>query len=114
MSAVLQPADLRADPHEPLDATDHRALRFLTAGSVRGFAFCLGLSVLLDLVASYFFMRPAVAFLTRSKLGGKRSLFGIPVLYTPAELADQRGPGLPYVPEVEPSADLATTVGGKR
>ena len=34
MSAVLQPADLRADPHEPLDATDHRALRFLTAGSV--------------------------------------------------------------------------------
>ncbi|MBK7324350.1 MAG: SecD/SecF family protein translocase subunit [Candidatus Microthrix sp.] len=89
-------------------------LYFLTAGSVRGFAFYLGLSVLLDLVASYFFMRPAVAFLTRSKLGGKRSLFGIPVLYTPAELADQRGPGLPYVPEVEPSADLATTVGGKR
>ena len=34
MSAVLQPVDLRADPHEPLDATDHRALRFLTAGSV--------------------------------------------------------------------------------
>jgi preprotein translocase subunit SecD len=88
-------------------------LYFLTAGSVRGFAFYLGLSVLLDLVASYFFMRPAVAFLTRSKLGGKRSLFGIPVLYTPAELADQRGPGLPYIPEVEPSADLATTGGGK-
>jgi len=34
MSAVLQSADLRADPCETLLATDHRALRFLTAGSV--------------------------------------------------------------------------------
>ena len=34
-------------------------LWFLTVGAVRGFAFYLGLSVLLDLVATYFFMRPA-------------------------------------------------------
>lgn len=87
-------------------------LYFLTAGSVRGFAFYLGLSVLLDLVASYFFMRPAVAYLTRSKLGDKQSRFGVPVPYTQAELADERGPGMPFVPEIEPTADLATTGGG--
>ncbi len=84
-------------------------LYLLTAGSVRGFALFLGLSVFLDLVASYFFMRPAVAFLTRSKLGDKRSRFGVPVLYTPAELADERGPGVPLVPEVEPTPQMATS-----
>ena len=35
-------------------------LLYLTVGSVRGFAFFLGLSTLLDLVVAYFFMRPAV------------------------------------------------------
>ena len=84
-------------------------LYLLTAGSVRGFALYLGLSVALDLVASYFFMRPAVAYLTRSKLGEKRSRFGIPVLYTPAELAEERGPGVPLVPEVEPTPAMATS-----
>ena len=36
-------------------------LYFLTVGPVRGFAFYLGLSTVLDLIASYFFMRPVVA-----------------------------------------------------
>lgn len=35
-------------------------LYWLTVGSVRGFAFYLGLSTLLDLVAAWFFMRPLV------------------------------------------------------
>ena len=35
-------------------------LWYLTVGSVRGFAFFLGLSTLLDLVVAYFFTRPAV------------------------------------------------------
>lgn len=87
-------------------------LYFLTAGSVRGFAFYLGLSVLLDLVASYFFMRPAVAYLTRSKLGDKQSRFGVPVPYTEAELADERGPGMPVIPGIDPTADVATSGGG--
>ena len=84
-------------------------LYFLTAGSVRGFAFYLGVAVALDLVASYFFMRPAVALLTRSKLANRRSSFGVPVLYTPAELADERGPGVPLVPETEPTPAMATS-----
>src|SRR3982750_4822812 len=34
-------------------------LYFLSVGSVRGFAFYLGLSTLLDLITAYFFTRPA-------------------------------------------------------
>jgi preprotein translocase subunit SecD len=41
------------------------ALYLLAVGSVRGFAFFLGLSTLLDLVVAYFFMHPAVSLLAR-------------------------------------------------
>lgn len=40
-------------------------LYWLTVGSVRGFAFYLGLSTILDLVASYLFMRPLVLWMGR-------------------------------------------------
>ena len=43
-------------------------LYFLTVGSVRGFAFFLGLSALLDLAVAYLFTRPMVALLGRSRL----------------------------------------------
>jgi preprotein translocase subunit SecD len=50
-------------------------LWWLTVGPVRGFAFFLGISVLLDLVVAYFFTRPVVALLARSdKLGDSRFL----------------------------------------
>ena len=42
-------------------------LYFLTVGSVRGFAFFLGLSTLIDLLVAYFFTRPAVRLLSQSK-----------------------------------------------
>jgi preprotein translocase subunit SecD len=42
-------------------------LYVLTVGPVRGFAFYLGLSALLDLLASWFFMRPLAIRLARSK-----------------------------------------------
>jgi len=42
-------------------------LYFLTVGPVRGFAFFLGLSTLLDLFVAYFFTRPLVGILARSK-----------------------------------------------
>jgi len=42
-------------------------LFWLTVGAVRGFAFFLGLSTLLDLVTAYFFKRPMVALLARSR-----------------------------------------------
>lgn len=54
-------------------------LYFLTVGPVKGFALFLGLSTLLDLVASYFFMRPAVVLLSFSGLAARNpKAFGIP------------------------------------
>ena len=47
-------------------------LYFLTVGSVRGFAFFLALSTILDMVVSYFFTRPLVSWLAgRGVFGGK-------------------------------------------
>ena len=42
-------------------------LWWLTVGPVRGFAFFLGVSVVLDLFVAYFFTRPVVALLSRNK-----------------------------------------------
>ncbi len=54
-------------------------LYFLTVGSVKGFALYLGLSTVLDLVASYFFMRPLALILVRSKwLQDKPRWFAMP------------------------------------
>jgi preprotein translocase subunit SecD len=52
-------------------------LWLLTVGAVQGFAFYLGLATILDLVASWFFMRPVVNLLARSGLASKLSAFGI-------------------------------------
>ena len=49
----------------------------LTVGSVRGFAFFLGLSTLSDLVVSYFFARPAVLLLARTKLFNRGRVLGV-------------------------------------
>ena len=40
-------------------------LYFLAIGSVRGFAFFLGVSTILDLLVSYFFMHPLVSLMAR-------------------------------------------------
>jgi preprotein translocase subunit SecD len=54
-------------------------LYWLTVGPVRGFAFYLGLSTVLDLFATWFFMRPAVKLLANTKLARERpEMFGIP------------------------------------
>ena len=42
-------------------------LFYFTVGAVRGFAFFLGLSTLLDVITAYFFKRPMVALLARSR-----------------------------------------------
>ncbi len=42
-------------------------LWFLTVGAVRGFAFFLGLSTILDLITSYCYMRPVVRWATNSQ-----------------------------------------------
>ena len=54
-------------------------LYFLTVGQVKGFALFLGLATVLDLVATYFFMGPAIRLMaSRSGLYEKPSRFGIP------------------------------------
>jgi preprotein translocase subunit SecD len=42
-------------------------LYFLTVGPVRGFAFFLGLSTMLDVVVAFFFTRPLVILLSRNR-----------------------------------------------
>ena len=48
-------------------------LFWLSVGSVRGFALYLGLTTICDLLVCYFFTRPAVLLLARSKLMAKRT-----------------------------------------
>jgi preprotein translocase subunit SecD len=50
-------------------------LYFLASGSVKGFAFFLGLSTVLDLAVAYFFMHPLVVILAR-----RRALVRVPVV----------------------------------
>ncbi len=52
-------------------------LFMLTVGSVKGFAFFLGLSTLCDLVVSYLFTRPAVLLLARSRRYRNNRLLGV-------------------------------------
>jgi preprotein translocase subunit SecD len=52
-------------------------LWYLTVGSVRGFAFYLGLSTLTDLFVAYFFTRPAILLLARSTFMRGKKILGI-------------------------------------
>jgi preprotein translocase subunit SecD len=64
-------------------------LYFLTVGSVRGFAFFLGLSTILDVVVAYFFKRPLVALLGRWGLLQRSKFVGLR-----APVAETVRPGL--------------------
>ena len=52
-------------------------LYLLTVGSVRGFAFFLGLSTVLDVVVAYFFTRPLVILLGRNRLFTEARWLGV-------------------------------------
>jgi preprotein translocase subunit SecD len=52
-------------------------LWYLTVGAVRGFAFFLGLSTLIGVVVSYYFTRPTVLLLARTKLLAGRKVLGL-------------------------------------
>ncbi|HEX2701608.1 MAG TPA: protein translocase subunit SecD [Acidimicrobiales bacterium] len=52
-------------------------LYFLTVGSVRGFAFFLGLSTLLDMVIAYTFTRPLVILLGRNRMFTEARWLGV-------------------------------------
>ncbi len=54
-------------------------LYFLSVGPVRGFALLLGISTVVDIIASWFFIRPAVLILARSpRLRDRNAVFGMP------------------------------------
>ena len=52
-------------------------LFFLAVGSVKGFAFFLGLSTLLDVIVAYFFMHPLVSLMSRRTSLVRSKPFGI-------------------------------------
>jgi preprotein translocase subunit SecD len=52
-------------------------LWYLTVGSVRGFAFFLGLSTLCDIVIAWFFTRPTMLMIAKTKRFQRGRLFGI-------------------------------------
>jgi preprotein translocase subunit SecD len=54
-------------------------LWWLTVGSVRGFAFFMGLATVVGMIISYFYTRPAVILLSRTKMMNKGHLFGVGV-----------------------------------
>lgn len=62
-------------------------LWWLTVGSVRGFAFFLGLSTLSDMLVSYFFTRPSVLLLARTKLFNKGRVLGVRGAQSTVEVA---------------------------
>ncbi len=54
-------------------------LYFLSIGPVRGFALLLGLSTIIDIIASWFFIRPAVLILSRRPRWRENTrVFGMP------------------------------------
>ena len=57
-------------------------LWYLTVGSVRNFAFFLGLSTMADLLVAYFFTRPAVLLLARTAWMSRRKVMGIAITGT--------------------------------
>ena len=54
-------------------------LWYLSVGAVRGFAFFLGLSTLCDMFVAYFFTRPAVLLLSRSRRFQGKRLLGVEI-----------------------------------
>jgi preprotein translocase subunit SecD len=81
---------LKADGASLLGAA---LLYWLAVGPVRGFAFYLGLSTLLELLASYYFMRPVVFLMSNTALCRRRpAFFGLPPEQTVAEPATTTRP----------------------
>jgi preprotein translocase subunit SecD len=52
-------------------------LWWLTVGSVRGFAFFLGLSTVLDVTVAWFFTRPVVTYLSRNRVFTEAPFLGV-------------------------------------
>lgn len=64
-------------------------LWYLTVGAVRGFAFFLALSTLIDLIVAWFFMRPALVLFSRSRIAQGRTFLGVRAPKGESELLGQ-------------------------
>jgi preprotein translocase subunit SecD len=67
-------------------------LYYFAAGDVRGFAFALGLSTILDLVVVFLFTHPLVSLLSRSRAFGSARFTGLDSLRTGPVLRDETPP----------------------
>lgn len=67
-------------------------LYYFAAGDVRGFAFALGLSTILDLVVVFLFTHPLVSLLSRSRAFGSARFTGLDSLRTGPVLRDDSPP----------------------
>ena len=72
-------------------------LYYFAAGDVRGFAFTLGLSTILDLVVVFLFTHPLISLLSRSRAFGSARFTGLDALR-----------GVPIPDPVEPAASRPT------
>jgi preprotein translocase subunit SecD len=52
-------------------------LWYLTVGAVRGFAFFLALSTLIDLIVAWFFLRPTLVLFSRSRIARGKTFLGV-------------------------------------
>ncbi|HEU5195827.1 MAG TPA: hypothetical protein VFW70_13895, partial [Methylomirabilota bacterium] len=94
-------------------------LYYFAAGDVKGFAFTLGLSTILDLVVVFLFTHPMVSLLSRSAAFGSSRFTGLDALRTEAVVADaepavarparpaRRAKPAAVAPEPEPEAEPA-------
>lgn len=64
-------------------------LWYLTVGAVRGFAFFLALSTLIDLIVAWFFLRPTLVLFSRSRIARGRTFLGVRVPTDDSELLGQ-------------------------
>lgn len=68
-------------------------LWYLTVGAVRGFAFFLALSTLIDLIVAWFFLRPTLILFSRSRLARGRTFLGVKNVDRTAPVLDPAAAG---------------------
>ena len=79
-------------------------LYYFSIGDVKGFAFTLGLTTIIDLVVVFTFTKPTMTLLARTKFfGGGHPLSGLDPARLGAGLPGAAPPGLPCGPEARPA-----------
>jgi preprotein translocase subunit SecD len=90
-------------------------LYYFAAGDVKGFAFTLGLSTILDLVTVFLFTHPLVSLLSRMRLFGTAAFTGLDAIRGGVALADAPAPRSPRAgpkpprKQAKPTAEAAIT-----